>query len=275
MCLPPRCSHPLRITPTEAKTIMGSADVQGKLWGAAPHDWADNELMCMPFYEALFEAVGVTSGIRLLDAGCGAGVALGAAAARGATVAGIDASDGLLGVARERVPRADLRQGDLEALPYSDGAFDVVTAFNSVGFAADPVAALREAKRVTRPGGTVGLVVWGDPDRCQLGTCLAAIGRLLPPAPAAPITLELTPEDQMRAAGMEPDRAGEVDTPLIYPDLPTAVRIQTSSGPARMAIEHAGETAVRHALAGAFATYRRPEGTYHLDNVFRFLAATV
>jgi hypothetical protein len=42
-----------------------------------------------------------------------------------------------------------------------------------------------------------------------------------------------------------------------------------------MAVEHAGETAVREALADAFATYRRPDGTYHLDNVFRFLAATV
>jgi len=254
---------------------MGSSDVQGKFWGAAPRDWAENEEMCLPFYEALFEAAAVTAGTRLLDAGCGAGVALSVAAARGATASGIDASDGLLSVARERGPAADLRHGDLEALPYPEGAFDVVTAFNSVGFAADPVAALREAKRVTRPGGTVGLVVWGESDRCQLGTCLAAIGRLLPPAPADSAPPEVTAEDQMRAAGLEPDRAGEVDTPLIYPDLPTAARIQTSSGPARMAIEHAGEAAVREALAGAFATYRRQDGSYHLDNVFRFLAATV
>jgi hypothetical protein len=42
-----------------------------------------------------------------------------------------------------------------------------------------------------------------------------------------------------------------------------------------MAIEHAGEAAVREALACAFATCRRPDGTYHLDNVFRFLTATV
>lgn len=252
---------------------MGSSDVQGKLWGAAPHDWADNEAMCLPFYEALFEAADIGADTRLLDAGCGTGVALAAAAARGATVAGIDASDGLLNVAHERVPRADLRLGDLEALPYQDDVFDVVTAFNSVGFASDPVAALREAKRVTRPGGTVGVVVWGDPERCELGAVLAAIGRLLPPGPAP--TPGLTIEEQMRAAGLEPDRAGEVDTPLTYPDLPTAVRIQTSSGPARMAIEHAGEGAVREALAGALAVHRCPDRSYHLDNVFRFLAATV
>ena len=144
---------------------MGSSDVQGKFWGAAPRDWAENEEMCLPFYEALFEAAAVTAGTRLLDAGCGAGVALSVAAARGATASGIDASDGLLSVARERGPAADLRHGDLEALPYPEGAFDVVTAFNSVGFAADPVAALREAKRVTRPGGTVGLVVLTDNPR--------------------------------------------------------------------------------------------------------------
>lgn len=253
---------------------MGSSEVQGKLWGAAPSDWADNEAMCLPFYEALFDAARVRAGTRLLDAGCGAGTALQAAAHRGAIVAGIDASDGLLSLARARLPQVELRQGELEALPYPDGAFDVVTAFNSVGFAQDPVAALQEAKRVTRPGGTVGLVVWGDPARCELGSVLAAIGALLPPAPPAPNVTPTSAEDQMRAAGLEPDRIGEVDTPLTYPDLPTAVRIQASSGPAQMAIEHAGQSAVREALAGAFAASRRADGTYHLDNVFRYLTAT-
>jgi ubiquinone/menaquinone biosynthesis C-methylase UbiE len=49
------------------------------------------------------------------------------AAERGAVVTGIDASSMLLEIARSRVPNGDFRVGDLEALPYSDGAFDVVT----------------------------------------------------------------------------------------------------------------------------------------------------
>src|SRR3954451_18531065 len=112
-------SHPFRDRQNIRKElIMGSSGTQGKSWGAAPRDWADNEEMCLPFYEALFDAAGVGAQTRLLDVGCGAGTALRVAAARGAHVAGIDASDGLLTLARERLPQVELRQGDLEALPY-------------------------------------------------------------------------------------------------------------------------------------------------------------
>ena len=67
-------------------------------------------------------------------------------------VSGIDASEGLLEIARERVPEADLRLGDLQTLPYADDTFDLVTGFTSFFFADDMVAALREAGRVARPG---------------------------------------------------------------------------------------------------------------------------
>src|SRR5439155_566821 len=82
----------------------------------------------------------VGKGVRLLDIGSGAGTALRIAAARGATDAGIDAADGLVAVAREQVPDADIRLGDLASLPFADGSFDVVTSFNAVQYAADPVA---------------------------------------------------------------------------------------------------------------------------------------
>ena len=45
---------------------------------------------------------------------------------------GFDASAALLEIAAERVPGADLRRGDLESLPYGDGAFSAVTSFNAV-----------------------------------------------------------------------------------------------------------------------------------------------
>jgi cyclopropane fatty-acyl-phospholipid synthase-like methyltransferase len=71
-----------------------------------------------PVYEAVFDEVGVAPGTRLLDAGCGSGLALQLAHKRGATVSGLDASAALLAVAQGRVPDADLREGDLEALPF-------------------------------------------------------------------------------------------------------------------------------------------------------------
>ena len=77
------------------------------------------------------------------------------AAARGAAVSGFDAAEAMLAIARERVPAGDFRVADLEAMPFSDASFDVVTGFNAFQFAGDPVRALSEARRVARPGDRV------------------------------------------------------------------------------------------------------------------------
>ena len=251
---------------------MTTAIVQGALWGAHPADWADNETMCAPFYEAAFAAAGVGPGTRLLDLGCGAGTAMLIAATRGATVTGVDASEGMVTYARTRLPDADLRCGDIQHLPYPDGAFDVVTAFNSIGFCPDPVAALREARRVTAVGGRVAAVTWGDPTRCDMRVLFAALGPLHP-RPAEPPAPQPGLDEAMAAAGLDPAKTGEVDTPLTYPDLATAVRIQMSSGPARLAVETAGLDVTRAAITDAFTGSRKPDGTYRMDNVFRYVVA--
>jgi SAM-dependent methyltransferase len=177
-----------------------------------------------------------------------------------------------------RCSAADIRQGDLESLPYAGHTFDAITAFNSVQFAADPAAALRELRRVAKPGAPVAIVTWGAPERCQSRVILGAIGGLLPPPPPGaegPFALSVPGklEELAQAAGLTPQRADDVPTPLIYPDLNTAVRTQLSSGPARMAIEHAGEPATREALAAAFTDSGQPDGSYRQDNVFRYLIA--
>ncbi|MBV9594909.1 MAG: class I SAM-dependent methyltransferase, partial [Actinobacteria bacterium] len=128
---------------------MGSASVQGPLWGAKAQDWSElTEPGQIPFYEAVFDALQVGPQTRLLDVGCGAGLALQLARKRGVDVAGLDASEGLLAVARERNPEADIRLGDLEQLPFPDATFTAATSFNAVQYAADPAAALRELRRV-------------------------------------------------------------------------------------------------------------------------------
>jgi SAM-dependent methyltransferase len=258
---------------------MGTADIQGALWGAAARDWAElQEPTATPLYEAAFDAMTVTDGTRLLDVGCGAGLGLQLAAKRGAIVTGIDASAGLLGVARTRLSDADLHQGDIEHLPYPDDTFDAVTAFNSVQYAADPVRALREIKRVARPGAPVAVATWGDPQQCDNRILIAALGSLLPPPPpgaggpfalAAPGALAALVEGAMLTA----QRTLDVSTPFGYPDLTTAVRAGLSSGPARAAINHAGVDRVRDASTAALEQFLRPDGSVRLENVFRVVLA--
>jgi SAM-dependent methyltransferase len=260
---------------------MGSAEKQGQLWGADARAWSElNEPHCAPLYEAVFDAIGVGSGTVLLDAGCGAGLAVQLAAKRGAVVSGLDASGALLEIAQERNPDADLRQGDLEDLPFADDSFDAVTAFNSVQYATDPIAAVRQLGRVTRPGGSVGVLTWGPPEQCETSTILVAIGGLLPPPPpgaegpfalSAPGRLEALVE----SAGLRPSIGGEATMAFQFPDLEAAVRAQLTSGPARVAIEHAGLPAVRAALAEAYTSNRQADGSYRQENVFRYLIASV
>jgi SAM-dependent methyltransferase len=255
---------------------VGSSEVQGKLWGAAAQDWIENEKFCVPLYEAVFDAVSLARGTRLLDMGCGAGLGLQMAAGRGATVTGIDASEGLLGIARRRLPGVDLRQGDIEELPYADGAFDLVTSFNAVQFAADPVAALAEAKRVAVPGAPVAIVTWGELERCDIRWILGALSSLLPPPPpgaegpfalSAPGRLEALAEK----AGLTPGRSADVAAPFTFANLDEALRIQLSAGPLQRAIEVAGRGAVSRVVAEAFGQARQPDGSYRLENEFRYL----
>jgi len=260
---------------------MGTGTVQAELWGPGARDWSDyNEPMCTPFYEAVLDAAGVGPGTRLLDVGCGGGFALLLAARRGATVSGLDATPALLDIAAERVPGAGLTAGDLEdELPFGADAFDVVTAFNAVQYAGDPVAALRGMARVTRPGGLIAVVVWGPPAQCESGVMFRELGPLLPPAPPdAPGAVAWSEDGQLEelaaAAGLLPVTVADVPNPLIYPDLATAVRTQLSSGPARAAITHSGLPAVRGALTRAFAGSRKPDGSYRQDNLFRYLVAS-
>ncbi|HLX87704.1 MAG TPA: class I SAM-dependent methyltransferase [Acidimicrobiales bacterium] len=257
---------------------MGSAEMQGKIWSEAPEDWLENERFGIPFYEAVFSALGIQRGTRLLDIGCGAGLALTMARDRGAKVSGIDAAPGLLEVARRRLPETELLQGEIESLPYPDGSFDVVTSFNAVQFAADPVNALREAARVTAEGGRVALVTWGDPERCDIRFVLAAVAPLMPsPPPGAPGPFALSAPGKLEelavAGGLRPEKGADVPAPFTFNDLDVALRIQLSAGPFRRAMAHSGEDVVRKAVADAFSAFRQPDGSYRLHNEFRYLIA--
>lgn len=262
---------------------MGSATVQGRLWGARAQDHAAYlEQIGLPLLGAALDAARVGPGTRLLDAGCGAGLQSLLATLRGARVAALDASPALLEIARQRVPDADIRQGDLEALPFADATFDAVTAVNSVFYAANVTAAMKELARVTRPGGRVVVTCWGPPERCDfLKTVLPRIGPLMPPpppdAPAEHPVMALSKPGALAAlaqqAGLRVVDQGEVVCPFVFSDAESSWRANASAGPNQIAIAHSGEAAVRAAFADADRAHTRPDGSIRYENVFLWLSA--
>lgn len=107
---------------------------------------------------------GVPSHGRLLDAGCGTG-SLTLALAADPTVRAIHALDfekDFLTALRRRTddPRVQLLQGDVCALPFADAAFDAVYSLLVLHFVSDPGRAVREMRRVLRPGATAAATVW-------------------------------------------------------------------------------------------------------------------
>ncbi|WP_432175272.1 class I SAM-dependent methyltransferase [Streptomyces sp. Tue6028] len=109
------------------------------------------------YYErpAMVALAGDVTGRRILDAGCGSGPLSATLRERGAVVTGIDASAGMLALARRRLgDDADLHVVDLsDPLPFADGAFDDVVASLVLHYLEDWGPTLAELRRVLRPGG--------------------------------------------------------------------------------------------------------------------------
>jgi SAM-dependent methyltransferase len=262
---------------TEEDT-MGSAGVQGELWGRHAQVWADGmERRMAPLYDATLAALAPLTGLRLLDAGCGSGLALSMALDQGAEGSGLDASAPLLEVAAARTPGVDLRVGDIDDLPWDDGTFDIVTAFNSVQYAVDPAAAVAELARVCRDGGRVAIGVWGDPARCETEGLFARLRSLAPPAPGTPAPLAISDagvvEELLEKAGLRITDDGEVVCSFTFANLDEAWHDHTAAGPLQKVIDVAGADAVRAAMDAVLEADRKPDGRYRQDNVFRYVVA--
>lgn len=257
----------------------GSAERWGPLWGDRPADWAATEEQQVPTYEEALRRVPIAGGGRVLDIACGTGMFLALVAERGAQPFGLDASPALLELARQRVPAADLRVGDMESLPYEDDSFDLVTGFNAFFFAQDMVGALREAGRVARPAAPIVIQVFGSPERCDLEAVKQVTRPFMPPPPpGAPTAPALwrpgTLEQLADAAGLVPRSTFDVRYAMEYPDAETlARRLIAPAGIARL-VGPEREADVRAQIVAALAPHRGPHGAYRLHNAFHYLVAT-
>jgi SAM-dependent methyltransferase len=222
-------------------------------WGREAVDFATlSEPSNCREYVAMHHHLGVSEGDRLVDVACGAGLAIELARVRGADCAGIDASSRLVAVARDRNPDADVRVGDMYAMPWADSSFDVATSFR--GIWGTTTEALSEIHRVLVPGGRFGLTVWGH-IKLSPGAWALAPFRLAASAKvehqAAMVALGRPGVGEDLLAGYGFVDVTRVDVPFAweFADPEMYARALASTGPAYEAIQNVGEAAFITAAA--------------------------
>lgn len=182
-------SPPAEVRETQRRHWTSVADAWGKWF-----DWTEQNFA--PLTAWLRDQTGWQPDTHVLDVGCGSGYpALAAAAAvlPGGTVTAIDISPKMIGVASRRAAdvglnNLDFREMDSDALDFPDETFDAVTCVCTLMFSPEPQRAVGEIRRVLKPGGRFGIVVWDEPSLNPFSMVLVSIMSrfiALPPLPGA------------------------------------------------------------------------------------------
>ncbi|MEI7031089.1 SAM-dependent methyltransferase [Streptomyces pratensis] len=286
------------MTPTLVRNHLDTGSSASADAGSHARDRAEiQERMLAPLYEAVYDRLEVGAATRMLSLGCGSGLAMLVAAARGAYVTGVDFDRQRLTPARARLlseagrddaparpaHRTRLSAGGRPAAAGPDGTpYNLITVFEPVGCTAGDseglVPALEAAVPLAVRGATVVLSGWGPPERCATAAVLRVAARLAGsarPAPAGPgdwrPTLRDDLEEVAARAGLKPDGSGRVSCPFGYADTNSAVRGLLSTGLFDAAVRAAGRPRVEEEVAQALRPYRRRDGTVWMPNVFRYL----
>lgn len=183
---------------TTSLALDGIKAKQQKTWASG--DYGAVAALIHPMSEALVQAADLSAGDRVLDVATGTGNAAIAAARCRCEVTGVDYVPELLERGRARAAAEHLavtfREGDAEALPGGDGAYDAVLSVVGVMFAPDQQQSAGELLRVCRPGGTIALANW-TPDGF-IGHLFRTVSRHVAPPPGVRPPVEWGSADRLR-----------------------------------------------------------------------------
>jgi SAM-dependent methyltransferase len=224
---------------------MMSWEMVDEGWGRRAADFATfAEPSHMREYVSMHERLGLREGDRLLDAACGSGLQIELARLRGAICSGIDASPRLVAVAKHRNRDSDVRVGDMQALPWDDASFDIVTSFRGI-WGTTP-GAVEEAHRVLVPGGRVAMTIWGDvgksPGAWMLTPFLwANEEKVRHQADMVSLGHPGVGESFLADRGFEPEERFEITFVFEFSDPGAYARAMASMGPSYESIQDIGE----------------------------------
>lgn len=235
----------------------------------------------VPLARALADQVQIARGMRVLDVGCGPGGLTSELVGRvGAeAVAAIDPAEQFVAACVERNPGADVRQGVAEELPWGDDTFDAALSCLVIAFMRDADAGLREMKRVTRPGGTLGVCMWdiagGGMTMLRLfWNAMKAVKPEVGGERARAGTAEGDIAERLARGGLRDVSGGAFEVSVTYEGFEDFWRPFTfavgPSGQALAALEAAEQDAVRAALRAEL-----PEGSFTLAARCWYATATV
>jgi demethylmenaquinone methyltransferase/2-methoxy-6-polyprenyl-1,4-benzoquinol methylase len=166
---------------------------------------------------ALVAAIDARPGQRVLDVATGTGLVASELAERGASVVGLDQSEEMLAVARERLgDRVTFVRGEAERLPFADEEFDALTFTYLLRYVDDRAATMRELARVVEPGGRIGMVEFGVPSAPALRALWRAHTRVGLPLVGRLVSRAWFEVGRFLGPSIEGLHAGEPDLPALW-----------------------------------------------------------
>lgn len=267
----------------ETREQGGSGAQWGPLFGARDLDWAETwegpDGWGTPVYQYVLDRAKIGRGSWVLDCGCGAGRFARMAADGGASVAGIDAAEELVAVASGRTPAGDFRVDELEALPWPDDSFDLVTGFSAFQFADDKRRALSEARRVARA--LVAVVIPTRVSESGVAMVFTPLFRHFPPEALErmkgsgmfALSEPGRVEEVLGAAGLTVEGDNEIECAITFVDPDIAERAFMGAGPMALAIRHSGEPAVQEGVRDALRPFTSHYGRVTLPAWYRVVLA--
>lgn len=213
---------PADLDPSNAEQVASWNGSGGEYWATHAEIY---ERSSSGYLLPLLTAAGIVDGEAVVDVGCGTGVTTRAAAeATSAAVLGVDVSEPMLAVARQRtadLPHVRFVHADAQAHAFSGDAHVVLSRFG-VMFFGDPVRAFTNIRSALKPGGRLAMVVWRTYPENPWGAVAVeafSAGRTLPlPPPGAPGPFALGDPDRLRGlltdAGWSDVTLGAEDHPM-------------------------------------------------------------